>query len=137
MSRAFALKHQFIPPDAAPGHYGYGGLINIGLWPITLDTTPDTGDTERPHNPHLPKDFEFTSTKKGKSKRKGAATQTTIFLSEEPHFDIVLGRSFFEVRQIHTDPVNPTDVWCGDTGEKLVCELVVLRDGKGDIVSVT
>jgi hypothetical protein len=139
MSRSFALKHHFIPPDAAPGHYGYGGIINIGAWPIILDTA-NTGDTEGPHNPHLPTDTKPTSTKpgsKGKSKGKGAATQTTIFLSEEPHFDVVLGRSFFEARQIHLDPLNPTDVWCGDTGEKLVCELVVLRDGKGDIVSVT
>jgi len=27
MSRNFAMKHGFIPRDAAPGHYGYGGLV--------------------------------------------------------------------------------------------------------------
>lgn len=27
ISRKFALKHGFIPNDAAPGHYGYGGLV--------------------------------------------------------------------------------------------------------------
>ena len=27
MSRKFALKHGFIPVDAAPGHYGYTGLV--------------------------------------------------------------------------------------------------------------
>lgn len=27
ISRKFALKHGFIPGDAAPGHYGYGGLV--------------------------------------------------------------------------------------------------------------
>ena len=27
MSRKFALKHGFIPTDAAPGHYGYSGLV--------------------------------------------------------------------------------------------------------------
>lgn len=27
ISRKFALRHGFIPPDAAPGHYGYGGLV--------------------------------------------------------------------------------------------------------------
>ena len=27
MSRNFALKHGFIPRDAAPGHYGYSGLV--------------------------------------------------------------------------------------------------------------
>lgn len=27
ISRQFAVKHGFIPADAAPGHYGYGGLV--------------------------------------------------------------------------------------------------------------
>jgi hypothetical protein len=27
MSRTFAMKHAFIPRDASPGHYGYGGLV--------------------------------------------------------------------------------------------------------------
>jgi hypothetical protein len=36
MSRKFAIKHSFLPIDAAPGNYGYGGLITIGKWPITL-----------------------------------------------------------------------------------------------------
>lgn len=29
MSRKFALKHGFIPLDAAPGHYGYSGLVKF------------------------------------------------------------------------------------------------------------
>lgn len=61
----------------------------------------------------------------------------TVFLSEEAHFDVVLGRSFWEARQIKTDPLDLTDVVCGDTGEKIDCELVVLKDGKGQIVTVT
>jgi hypothetical protein len=27
MSRKFAMRHGFIPQDAAPGHYGYSGLV--------------------------------------------------------------------------------------------------------------
>lgn len=27
ISRKFALRHGFIPVDAAPGHYGYSGLV--------------------------------------------------------------------------------------------------------------
>ncbi len=27
ISRKFALRHGFIPHDATPGHYGYGGLV--------------------------------------------------------------------------------------------------------------
>lgn len=27
ISRKFAMRHGFIPQDAAPGHYGYSGLV--------------------------------------------------------------------------------------------------------------
>jgi len=104
MSRNFAMSHGFIPRDAAPGHYGYGGLVNIGQWPLTLGRT---------------------------------TTNHAVFLSEETHFDVVLGRAFMERRGIKTDPLDLTSVICLDTGEKLECEVVVIRDGKGEIVTVT
>ncbi|TFK54746.1 hypothetical protein OE88DRAFT_1710557 [Heliocybe sulcata] len=104
ISRKFALKHGFIPRDAAPGHYGYSGLVNIGKWPVTL------GRTKTTHS---------------------------VYLSEESHFDVVLGRAFMEMRQIKTDPTDPTDIVCLDTGEKIDCELVILKDGKGEIITVT
>ncbi|KAI0032277.1 hypothetical protein K488DRAFT_50214 [Vararia minispora EC-137] len=104
ISRKFAMRHGFIPADAAPGHYGYEGLVNIGKWPITV----------------------------GKTK-----TTHTVYLAEENHFDVVLGRAFQEKRLIKIDPVDPTDVVCLDTGEKLECELVILKDGRGEIVTVT
>lgn len=126
VSRKFAADHGFIPADAAPGHYGYGGLINIGSWPIILtstsDNSSDPNSTAPPHNSK-------------KSKSKGVSIP--VYLSEEPHFDVVLGRSFFEKRMIKTNPVDPTDVVCLDTGEKLACELVILKDGRGEIVTVT
>jgi len=104
MSRNFAMKHAFIPRDAAPGHYGYSGLVNIGQWPLTLGRT---------------------------------TTNHTVYLSEETHFDVILGRAFMERRGIKTDPLDLTSVICLDTGEKLECEVVVIRDGKGDIVTIT
>ncbi|THH18478.1 hypothetical protein EW146_g2514 [Bondarzewia mesenterica] len=61
----------------------------------------------------------------------------SVYLSEESHFDVVLGRSFMERRMIKTNPVDATDIVCLDTGEKLDCELVILKDGKGEIVTVT
>lgn len=61
----------------------------------------------------------------------------TVYLSEESHFDVILGRAFMELRQVKLDPVDPTDVVCMDTGEKIDCELVILKDGKGQIVTVT
>ncbi|KAF8552517.1 hypothetical protein OG21DRAFT_1415950 [Imleria badia] len=112
ISRKFALKHGFIPADAAPGHYGYGGLVNLGKWPVTL--LPATSLSPGPETVSIP-----------------------VYLSEEPHFDVVLGRSFFERRQIRTSSIDPTEVVCMDTGEKIACELVVLKDGRGDIVIVT
>ena len=122
ISRKFALRHGFIPVDAAPGHYGYGGLVKYvecilsSLMKLTVVA------------------FSLGSLpiKVGRTK-----TMHTIYLSEEAHFDIVLGRSFWETRQIKTDPLDPTDVVCGDTGEKIDCELVILKDGKGQIVTVT
>lgn len=31
ISRQFAIRHGFIPTDAAPGHYGYGGLVKYAF----------------------------------------------------------------------------------------------------------
>ncbi|KAF8891273.1 hypothetical protein BD779DRAFT_1799167 [Infundibulicybe gibba] len=122
VSRKFAMNHGFIPSDAAPGHYGYGGLVNIGKWPITL--TPSASFDAHPPS--------------GKPPLKRATPLLfSVYLSEEPHFDVVLGRSFFERRQIRTSAMDPTDVVCLDTGEKVECEVVILKDGRGEIVTVT
>ena len=99
MSRKFAVKHGFVPKDASLGYYGYGGLIkyakplrlpgrrtltrfirycSIGSWPIRLYIINDQGERE-------------LST---------VSTTHAVFLSEEHHFDVVLGRSFMEKRQV-------------------------------------
>ncbi|KAF8809058.1 hypothetical protein BYT27DRAFT_7337446 [Phlegmacium glaucopus] len=181
ISRKFAIKHGFIPLDAAPGNYGYGGLVNIGLWPITLMPSssqpnlpiadyrhPDAFPPPSPTPSHTPYSspripapspsppLPMMSGPQGKTKnsRKKRETEDAtplpgnppvvpktvaiqVYLSEEPHFDVVLGRSFFEKRQIRTTAVDPTDVVCLDTGEKIECELVILKDGRGEIVTVT
>ncbi|KIM48748.1 hypothetical protein M413DRAFT_437926 [Hebeloma cylindrosporum] len=177
ISRKFAIKHGFIPPDAAPGHYGYGGLVNIGSWPITLTPSssqpnfvsgyqrPDafrtsTSSPSSLHTPHssprIPSPTHKGRNGNAQSVRNANREQhhhpngaqrrysnepksvsVEVYLSEEPHFDVVLGRSFCEKRQIQTTSVDPTDVVCLDTGEKIECELVILKDGKGEIVTVT
>jgi len=188
ISRKFAAKHGFIPPDAAPGHYGYGGLVNIGQWSVTLTPSstqpsrpgagyqrpeafnprhsPPNGSpdsTPTPHNhgthpsrhthassaaPHVNGGASSVRSVKSKHQTNGhaAPAQSTgelkavtvdVYLSEEPHFDVVLGRSFFEKRQVKISTVDPTDVVCLDTGEKIECELVILKDGRGEIVTVT
>lgn len=64
-------------------------------------------------------------------------TRHAVYLSEESHFDVVLGRSFMERRSVKTDLVDMTSVVCMDTGEKVDCEVVIIRDGKGEYVTVT
>ncbi|KAG7092635.1 hypothetical protein E1B28_008977 [Marasmius oreades] len=136
ISRKFALEHGFIPADAAPGHYGYGGLVNLGTWPITL--TPSTSQPNTPASSNLNGPINNTATRKKSKDLKGPKlTPMTVYLSEEPHFDVVLGRSFIEKRQIRTTATDMTDVVCMDTGEKIECELVILKDGRGEIVTVT
>jgi len=60
-----------------------------------------------------------------------------VYLSEETHFDVVLGRSFMEKRSVKVDLLDFTLVHCMDTGEKIDCEVVIIRDGKGEYVTVT
>ena len=64
-------------------------------------------------------------------------TEHQVYLSEETHFDVILGRAFMEKRYVKTDPLDMTSVVCGDNGEKIDCEVVVIRDGKGGIITVT
>ncbi|KAF9227443.1 hypothetical protein BS17DRAFT_727721 [Gyrodon lividus] len=136
ISRKFALKHGFIPADAAPGHYGYGGLVNLGKWPVTL-TPAASFPSQNSTSPRGHATSPRSNDDPHHQPRKPKSVSISVYLSEEPHFDVVLGRSFFERRQIQTSSIDPTEVVCMDTGEKIECELVVLKDGRGDIVIVT
>jgi len=129
ISRKFAMKNGFIPADAAPGHYGYGGLVNIGTWPVTLQPLGSSSLD--------PNDQSNNAQGSGSKKQEPKSTPIPVYLSEEPHFDVVLGRSFFERRQIKTNPIDPTEVICMDTNERIEVEVVVLKDGRGEIVIVT
>lgn len=88
---------------------------SIGTWPIRL---------------HI-------LTPEGEHAESTVSTTHTVYLSEENHFDVVLGRSFMEKRMIKIDPLDPTDVRCLDSKEKVDCEVVVLKDGRGQIVTVS
>lgn len=58
-------------------------------------------------------------------------------LSEEPHFDVILGRAWIEKMNIKVDPLDQTLLTYMDSGEVIPCDLVVLRDSKGEIITVT
>lgn len=42
-----------------------------------------------------------------------------------------------EARGVKTDQTDPSNIVFLDTGEKIDCEVVVIRDGNGEIVTVT
>ncbi|KAG8853527.1 hypothetical protein FRB96_008129 [Tulasnella sp. 330] len=66
-------------------------------------------------------------------------TTTThdVYLSEEAHFDVILGRSFMETRGIKLDALDSTSVMCMDTGEQIDCDIVVIKDWRGEVVTIT
>jgi hypothetical protein len=190
ISRIFAAKHGFIPKDAVPGHYGYGGIVQ---WVVSSSSFFSTFSFFLPHSslarslavplpffpltplpdrthppflfslsPFLPSNAKLTNTANSIGKfpitlPPGPTTTThTLYLTEETHFDVVLGRSFIERRGIMFDGVDQTRVVCrmpgkdgkskgregeGNEGEeeevKLEVEIVVLRDGRGEVVTVT
>lgn len=102
------------------GSSGYTGLKSIGNIPITVGSR--TG-----HHPAL--------------------------ISEEQHFDVVLGRSWLEKMVIkwvfaseiciegalttRVDPLDQTALTYMDTGEPIPCDLVVLKDSEGNVITVT
>lgn len=55
-------------------------------------------------------------------------------LSEEVHFDVILGRSWQESMGIKTDPLDQTNVMLMGSGgaepEKIPCDVVLIKDGR-------
>jgi hypothetical protein len=87
--------------DAAPGYYGYTGLVNLGSWAIKV----------------------------------GSKTQShAVMLSEEIHFDVILGSSWMEKMRVKTDPLDQTSVTlmggAGKEDETIPCDVVLIKDGK-------
>jgi hypothetical protein len=73
--------------------------------------------------------------------RVGSQTSShVVMLSEESHFPVVLGRAWMEKMGVETDALEPTSVTLrphGKPAERVECDLVVVRDGKGGVVTVT
>jgi len=60
-----------------------------------------------------------------------------VMLVENSYFPVILGRSFMEKRRIQTDTLDQTSIIAGDTGESLSCDIVVVRDAKGEVVPIS
>lgn len=59
---------------------------SIGSWPVRLYVLNDQGEREL----------------------SPISTSHTVYLSEEHHFDVILGRSFMEKRQVRSDDTLPS-----------------------------
>lgn len=53
-------------------------------------------------------------------------------LSEESHFDVILGRAWMEKMGVRMDALDPTTIILTRDGahEQIPCELVIIRDGR-------
>jgi hypothetical protein len=65
----------------------------------------------------------------------GSKTQShTVMLSEEIHFDVILGRTWMEKMGVKTDPLDQTSVrligGAGKEDEVIPCDVVLIKDGK-------
>jgi hypothetical protein len=69
--------------------YVHSGLINVGAWPITLALSSSFAQSI--HLYGSPRDC---------TKCKKKPTLVRVYLSEEPHLDVVLERSFIEKGQL-------------------------------------
>ena len=153
MSRKFAVKHGFVPKDASLGYYGYGGLVKY-LTPLRLSechtlnrfvlaialglgrsgyTSSMTKANANYPRSQLPtpsssrKNTISTSFWVDRSWRNDRSDQTTPYC-----FVMLMG-----LMQVKVNPLDPTDVQCLDTRETVDCEVVILKDGRGQIVTVT
>ncbi|WWC67167.1 uncharacterized protein I206_101074 [Kwoniella pini CBS 10737] len=59
------------------------------------------------------------------------------YMSEENYFDVILGRSWLEKMAIKIDPLDPTALTYMDSGEAIPCDLVVLKDDNGNVITIT
>ncbi|WVQ94296.1 hypothetical protein IAU59_001375 [Kwoniella sp. CBS 9459] len=59
------------------------------------------------------------------------------YMSEENHFDVILGRSWLERMAIKIDSLDSTSLTYMDSGEAIPCDIVVLKDEKGNVITIT
>ncbi|KAH8924357.1 hypothetical protein BT69DRAFT_1280685 [Atractiella rhizophila] len=60
-----------------------------------------------------------------------------VQLVESAYFPIILGRSFMEKRGVKISPLDETEIIFMDTGEKVDCDLVIVKDAQGQVVPVS
>lgn len=113
MSRSFALAHNFIPRDAAPGFYGFSGITNLGSWPIRIGEKTVEQQVMLVENSYFPVVLG----------RCVPVLLPRLFSRADCAY--ITPRSFMEKRGVKTDPLDQTSVIFMDTGETVACECVL------------
>jgi len=67
----------------------------------------------------------------------GKTQKHQAMVSEEEHFDVVLGRTWVERMNIKVDPIDATNLTYMDNGATIPCDIVVLKDDKGNKIHIT
>jgi len=150
MSRKFAVKHGFVPKDASLGYYGYGGLVKY-IKPLRLSESHTLTQTAALGLGRL--GYTSSTTKANanclrcqlptpSSSRKNT-TSTSFWVDRSWRNDRCDQSApccfavLMDLVQVKINPLDPTDVQCLDTRETVDCEVVILKDGRGQIVTVT
>ncbi|KIR51165.1 hypothetical protein I315_06347 [Cryptococcus gattii Ru294] len=107
ISRQFAIKHGFLPKKFGAAN---GGFAYAGILPLPGPITLTIGSRTSAHK---------------------------AYVTEENKFDVILGRAWIEKMGVKIDPLDQTVLTYMDTGEPIACDVVVLKDEKGDIITIT
>lgn len=107
LSRQFAIKHGFLPKKFGAAN---GGFAYAGILPLPGPITLTIGSRTSAHK---------------------------AYVTEENKFDVILGRAWIEKMGVKIDPLDQTVLTYMDTGEPIACDVVVLKDEKGDIITIT
>lgn len=67
----------------------------------------------------------------------GRTAHHSAMMSEEAHFDVVLGRQWVERMNVKIDPNDQTILTYMDTGDAIPCDIVVLKDEQGNKIHIT
>ncbi|CAD6568933.1 MAG: hypothetical protein TREMPRED_004882 [Tremellales sp. Tagirdzhanova-0007] len=138
VSRNFAIKNKLVPANYAMGASGYTGLKTLGAIPITV------GSRTQSH-PALINEEQHFDVVLGRSWLEKMGIKPAVYslrgLSATGNGSgtAVLSNDASPAKAppFRTDPLDQTVLTYMDTGEAIPCDLVVLKDAEGNVVTIT